>query len=95
VFVNGIPGTSSILNVTAPLPAAITLASALANGSFQITLTNTPGASFTVLGAGSLALPASNWTVLGSATEISPGQFQFTDSQAANYPHRFYRLRSP
>lgn len=36
-----------------------------------------------------------NWTVLGAMTETSPGQFQFTDSQATNHPQRFYRVRSP
>jgi hypothetical protein len=31
---------------------------------------------------------------LGGVTEVAPGQFQFTDSQATNAPCRFYRLRS-
>jgi len=41
------------------------------------------------------ALTGCDWIVLGSATEISPGQFQFTDSQAASNPRRFYRMCSP
>ena len=36
-----------------------------------------------------------NWTVLGGVTEIAPGQYQFTDSQAASDSKRFYRVRSP
>jgi hypothetical protein len=40
-------------------------------------------------------MPLSNWTTLGAATEVSPGQFQFTDPQATNTPQRFYRVRSP
>ena len=35
------------------------------------------------------------WTVLGSAVEISPGLFHFTDPWVTNFPQRFYRLRSP
>jgi len=31
----------------------------------------------------------------GGATEIAPGQFQFTDPQATNFPSRSYRVRSP
>jgi len=31
--------------------------------------------------------------VLGSAIEVSPGQFEFTDLAAANSPQRFYSLR--
>ena len=30
------------------------------------------------------SLPRADWTVLGSATEVSPGQYQFTDLQATN-----------
>jgi hypothetical protein len=42
-----------------------------------------------------LLLPLSNWSVIGSVPEISPGVFQFTDLQATNGPQRFYRVRSP
>jgi len=35
-----------------------------------------------------------NWTALGGVTEISPGQFQFTDPQATNSPQRFYRVQA-
>jgi hypothetical protein len=53
------------------------------------------GADFTALTATNLALPLTNWTVLGSIPEISPGQFQFTDPGATNSPQRFYRVVSP
>ena len=36
-----------------------------------------------------------NWAPPGGLMEVSPGQFQFTDPQAANTPQRFYRVRSP
>jgi hypothetical protein len=42
-----------------------------------------------------LPLPLTNWTSLGGVTEVLPGQFQFTYTQAANNPARFYRVRSP
>jgi hypothetical protein len=67
----------------------------LGNGAFQFGFAGTPGASFTVLFATSIGLPESNWTVLGAATEIAPGQFQFTDAQAMNSAHRFYCVKSP
>jgi alpha-tubulin suppressor-like RCC1 family protein len=67
----------------------------LDNGSFQFAFTNTPGAFFGVLATTNPAMPLSNWTTLGAATEVSPGQFQFTDPQATNTPQRFYRVRSP
>lgn len=67
----------------------------LGNGSFQFSFTNISGASFTALGTTNISLGLSNWNVLGTATEVSPGQFQFTDPQATNFPRRFYILRSP
>ena len=67
----------------------------LAGGAFQFSFTNTPGAGSTVFTTTNLALPFTNWTTLGSATEVSPGQFQFTDPQATNNSKRFYRVRSP
>jgi hypothetical protein len=36
-----------------------------------------------------------NWMPLGSASEIAPGQFRFTDTQTTNYAKRFYCTRSP
>jgi hypothetical protein len=64
-------------------------------GAFRFGFTNTPGALFTVLTTTNLSLSSSNWTVLGSAAETADGLFQFTDLQATNYSHRFYRIRSP
>ena len=64
----------------------------LANGSFQFSFTNLPGASFTALAKTNLN---SAWTSLGLATEISPGHFQFTDPRATNYPMRVYKVSSP
>jgi hypothetical protein len=67
----------------------------LTNRAFQFAFTNTVGATFGVLAAADPALSLSNWTVLGGASEVSPGQFQFADLQATNSPRRFYRLREP
>jgi hypothetical protein len=97
VFVNGIPSTGSVLNVSVPVPTATTLTDAkrLTNGGCQFCFTNSVGALFAVLASTNPVLPLSNWTALGGVTEVAPGQFQFTDPQAANGARRFYRLRSP
>jgi len=96
VFVNGIPSTSSIVNITVPVPSppTITDAKKLTNGSFQFRFTNSVGAVFGALASTNLSLQPSNWTALSGVTEISPGRFQFTDSQATNGPQRFYRVRA-
>lgn len=65
------------------------------NGAIQLTLTNVPGASLALLVTTNLSSPPSAWTLLGLVPEISPGQFQFNDSDWANRARRFYRVRSP
>jgi uncharacterized delta-60 repeat protein len=96
VFVNGIPSTGSVINISVPVPTTATLTDAkrLTNGVCQFCFTNSVGALFGVLATTNPALPLSNWTALGRVTEVSPGQFQFTDPQATNTARRFYRLRS-
>ena len=96
VFVNGIPSTSSIVNLSVPTPTETSLTNAkrLTDGAFQFSFTNNVGALFGVLAATNPTLPLGNWTALGGVTEVSPGHFQFADPQATNSPQRFYRLRS-
>jgi hypothetical protein len=69
----------------------------LGNGSFQFSLTNLVGGSFTVFATTNLTQPFNTWSNLGPVTEspVGSGLFQFTDSQATNYPYRFYRVTSP
>jgi hypothetical protein len=83
--------TNSPPTVTAIVISGVTR---LPDGAFQLAFTNAPGASFTVLSSTNLAVRVDNWTSLGSASEISPGQYQFTDA-TPNSPQRFYRVRSP
>jgi hypothetical protein len=95
VFVNGIPSASSILLI-APATTAVLLTdpATLENGSFQFSFSSTPGAAFTALTTTNASLPLNDWTVLGAVTEVSPGRFQFTDSQAPGNSGRFYRVRN-
>jgi hypothetical protein len=65
-----------------------------ASGVVEFGFTSTPGASFIALATTNLSLDLSNWTLVGTPTEISPGLFQFTDHQASDHPQRFYRVRS-
>jgi hypothetical protein len=83
--------------IAAPPASAITLTGPrmLSNRTSQFAFTNTPGAFFGVLAATNPALPLGNWTSLTALTEVSPGQFQFTDPQATTNQQRFYRIHSP
>ena len=75
------------INLTGPQPPT--------NSPFQFAFTNTPGAFFGVVATMNPTLPCSNWTCVTGLTEVTPGQFQFTDLQGTNNSQRYYRVRSP
>ena len=75
-------------------PITLTGVEMLPTGAFQFTFTNTPDVNFSALVATNPMLPLTNWPVLGSVSEILPGQYQFTDPQATNSSQRFYRIQS-
>jgi hypothetical protein len=81
------------------MPAAnrlpeMTSATWLTNATVQFSIANNGTSNLTVLATTNLALPMTEWLTLGPPTQISPGIFQFTDSQTSNYPARFYRVWS-
>jgi hypothetical protein len=87
----------AILTVTSSSPPAPQLKTtfALPGGPFVLGFTNNPGTSFTVLYSSNVSLPLGSWTPLGPATEISPGQYQFSDAGVPTNSQRFFRVRSP
>jgi hypothetical protein len=93
--------TITLLGQTIPItqagvtPPVLTGAQMLDNGVLQFAFSNTIGASFTVLSSTDLSVPMSNWTVVGTASNTTPGQFQFTSQPTTNDPQRFYGVRSP
>ncbi len=90
-YVRSTPGNAQL-----PPPApSLTSVTVLGNGSFRLSFTNTPGYTFTVLGATNIALALSNWTVLGSVTDAPAGSYQFTDSTAPANTRRCYLVRWP
>ncbi len=66
----------------------------VSNQTVILSFSNTPYAAFSVLTSTNLALPLSEWTVLGAPVQISPGQFQFT-TPSTNSPQQFFYIRSP
>jgi len=62
---------------------------------FQFTFSSAANADFTVLATTNLALPLADWTMLAPVIQCAPGQYQFTDPQATNFPQQFYRVISP
>jgi hypothetical protein len=84
-------------NLPAPTIAPFTLTNLtlLTNGAFQFSFTNVPSASFSVFATTNLADSFVNWVLLGGATEVSPGQYQFTDTELPVNSARFYIVNTP
>jgi len=76
-------------------PPTLINAKLATNGVFQFDFTNANvSATFSVLFSTNSTTPVHLWTVLGAATNISPGFLQFTGAHATNMT-RFYAVRSP
>lgn len=76
------------------IPPNIASAARQTNGAFQVSGTGPHGAAFRLLATTNLSLPRANWPVLTNGT-LSGGVFTYSDSQATNYPQRFYRIAAP
>ena len=73
------------------VPIRLANSTVLTNGAFQFSFATNPYGTNTVLAATN---PAGPWNPIGTAVEVSPGDYQFTDTQATNSVLRFYRVRS-
>jgi hypothetical protein len=90
-------GDKNVYAYAATPSTAITLTNVawLGSGAFKFSFTNTPGATFIARASTNLALPLSNWKALGYVPEISPSQYQFTDTNATDHAQRYYCVSSP
>jgi sugar lactone lactonase YvrE len=89
-------GVSVSINQTVPLTRPL-LTNLLRStgGSFQFSFTNNPNATtFNVLATTNLALPLSQWTIIGQPTHKSGMLFEFVDTSPGN-ASRFYAVVSP
>jgi hypothetical protein len=85
----------AVLNIG--LPAQPQLTSGLWNQSnpgaqnFQLSFTGDSNATYSVWASTNLI----DWANIGTAGEANPGQYQFIDGAATNWPQRFYRAGAP
>ena len=93
---SGHSGESNPFDVTASPPSELLTGAAVWQGTnFIFGFTNSAGLTFTVVSATNVALPLAEWPALGTATEVAPGAYQFTDPLGTNHARRFYRVRWP
>ena len=89
----------SITSIVATLNISITpplIKSIVPNLGGDVTLTgNGPvGETYQVLATTNVELPLVNWTTVDAGV-FTGGIFNVTDTQATNYPQRFYRISTP
>ncbi len=75
--------------------AVITNVEILEDGSLQLDFTAPAGGTYPVRANTDLDVPVSTWTEVGTASETSPGQFQFIDMDAPDHARRFYVVETP
>jgi hypothetical protein len=102
VFASGLNAPTSIAifpgqnvwSATAATVITLNNPKTVPSSGFKFEFNGNTGLAFTILATTNVSLSLSNWTIIGSSVEISPGQYQFTDPQATNGGQRFYRIRS-
>jgi len=80
--------------VLIPIAPLLTGSTLLPDGTFQLSFNNEPLGTFSVWSSTNVTTPLTNWSLLGTATNVGGGVFQFTDAQATN-AQQFYRVTSP
>jgi hypothetical protein len=83
--------TSAVVALTVYVPPAINIVAANPGGSFTLNLLGSPGYTYVLETTTNLSLPG-DWLFLATNTLGTNGLWQFTDSQATNFPRQFYRL---
>jgi hypothetical protein len=86
---NGYWDLDNVRLVSTVAPALV--APAYTNSHFSFALQSEPGLVFEILAGTNVTLPLSNWTSLGTLTNVT-GSSRFTDP-ASNFSRRFYRAR--
>jgi hypothetical protein len=61
------------------------------NETFAMNFTGSSNASYSVWSSTNLF----NWLNIGAATEITPGAYDFVDTNTTNTPQQFFRLSAP
>jgi hypothetical protein len=84
--------TSSVAVLTVLIPPTIGAVGANTDGSFNLNLAGTPGATYVLEAATNLQVPI-NWYPIATNILGANGAWEFTDFSATNHRWQFYRLR--
>src|SRR5262249_47244134 len=74
-------------------PSTITSINAVTNGQVQLQGSGLAGLAYTI--QANTNLGTTNWLAIGTAIANASGIFSFTDTNAASFSQRYYRILSP
>ena len=83
--------SSGVTQIVNTRTLVLTNISVIPSKQFQFGFTGITMAVYTVLASTNLA----NWSALGPADEMSPGQYRYVDHGISNFTRRFYRVQEP
>lgn len=89
------PGNDALFATPAIPPSQLAATRLGGTSSLQLGFTNYSGLNFTVITSTNILLPLSQWDLLGTPSEISSGQYRFTDPQPVSGGARYYILLQP
>jgi hypothetical protein len=72
-------------------PPLLTGGTWLPPGIFQLRFNGDTNLTYVVWGSTNLT----NWTLLGAASAVDKARLQFLDTEAGQFPQRFYRAGTP
>ncbi|PWU20250.1 MAG: hypothetical protein C5B50_04375 [Verrucomicrobia bacterium] len=89
--------SASVAPITAPALNVVSYSGGFSGSGLKLGFSDSPGAGgqFTVWSTTNVTLPFGQWQNLGHPSEITSGNYVFTDNQATNKPQRYYRVTSP
>jgi hypothetical protein len=83
------------VNINLPLAPQFTNGSWMTGtnggGSFALSFGGSSNATYSVWGSTNLT----QWQFMGTSAELGPGQYEFFDTTATDWPARFYRISAP
>ena len=89
---SGTVSSSNVYSAALPAPPGTPVATGLiTNGGYQFTVSTAPNTGFGIQASTSLL----SWTNIGWGFTDTNGLLSFRDTNAANFPNRFYRAYWP
>jgi hypothetical protein len=94
-FINVLGQAIPVIQVSLGPPINLTTVPTDGSATVNFVFGSSTNLSFTVFSSTNVSVPITSWTAIGTASNIAPTVFEFTDTNAASDSQRFYRVGYP